>query len=510
VLVSFFSAHGRAAAAPEQAWKNLAQSLVRQFVIIAALCVVATPLHAAERETRVLILNGTDPAIPSFLLGDAAMRETLARNPTQRFQFFSEALDTYRFAFADYEQEFLALLRKKYKGVTFDVVVVVAGSALDFVRRNRSEFWPDAWVFFHSVPQQSIQGIDSEPRMAGIVARRTIDKTVALARRLQPNARRVLVIAGDPQPEKEAVEMARGTFADMPDVEFAFGLPLPELVQRVAQERPDTIVVYHAQSRDREGRPYVPRNVLRAITAASSAPVYGTFETYLGEGIAAGVMETYTTRGRLTAERLMQLAAGETIPVLSVVPDLCAADARTLRKFSIDESLLPEGCEVRFREWSLWREYRWQIIAALGVVLLQTLLIAGLLIERERRQRAAAQASRATAESGQHRENLAHLVRVHTVGEMSTAIAHEINQPLAAIKNYAFAARRWLAGVSGASKAEELLDKIETQASRAGDVLHSLRAMAKKHESERTQVEVGPLVVKTLKLVELERFSRWC
>ena len=242
--------------------------------------------------------------------------------------------------------------------------------------------------------------------------------------------------------------MARGAFADMPEVEFAFGLPLPELLQRVAQEPADAIVVYYAQSRDREGRPYVPRDLLRALAAASAAPVYGTHETYFGTGIAAGVTESYTNRGRMAAERLMQLAAGETIPVLSNVADFCAADARALRKWSFDEGRLPEGCEVLFAERSLWREYRWQILGAIAVLLFQTALIAGLLLERERRRRATAQAGKATAESGQYRESLAHLVRVHTVGEMSTAIAHEINQPLAAIKNYAFAARRRLAGRS--------------------------------------------------------------
>jgi C4-dicarboxylate-specific signal transduction histidine kinase len=49
-----------------------------------------------------------------------------------------------------------------------------------------------------------------------------------------------------------------------------------------------------------------------------------------------------------------------------------------------------------------------------------------------------------------------------------------------------------------------LLDKIGAQASRAGDVLQSLRAMVKKHESEATKVEVGRLVTNALKLVELE------
>ena len=48
----------------------------------------------------------------------------------------------------------------------------------------------------------------------------------------------------------------------------------------------------------------------------------------------------------------------------------------------------------------------------------------------------------AEVEAAHWRERLAHLVRVHTAGEMSVALAHEITQPLGAIENYALAARR--------------------------------------------------------------------
>ena len=65
------------------------------------------------------------------------------------------------------------------------------------------------------------------------------------------------------------------------------------------------------------------------------------------------------------------------------------------------------------------------------------------------RQRHATQMRDAQSETAQYRERLAHLVRVHTVGEMSAAIAHEVNQPLVAIENYAQAARRRLASESG-------------------------------------------------------------
>jgi signal transduction histidine kinase/ABC-type uncharacterized transport system substrate-binding protein len=122
------------------------------------------------------------------------------------------------------------------------------------------------------------------------------------------------------------------------------------------------------------------------------------------------------------------------------------------------------------------------------------------------RERAAKQVGEARFETGQFRERLAHLVRVRTAGEMSVAIAHEISQPLVAIKNYALAARRRLptGNALETAKIEELMDKIGTQASRAGEVINSLRAMVKMHPSEASMTDVGQLVADTLRLVEME------
>jgi C4-dicarboxylate-specific signal transduction histidine kinase len=132
----------------------------------------------------------------------------------------------------------------------------------------------------------------------------------------------------------------------------------------------------------------------------------------------------------------------------------------------------------------------------------------GALMDITAAKRAADELHKAYAESRQHRDSLAHIARVHTIGEMSTAIAHEVNQPLAAIQNYAFAARRYLAGsAADATRVDGLLVKIEAQAARAGEVVHSLRAMMKKHQSEPRRVEMGQLVTDTLKLVEMERHS---
>src|SRR5205823_469179 len=81
------------------------------------------------------------------------------------------------------------------------------------------------------------------------------------------------------------------------------------------------------------------------------------------------------------------------------------------------------------------------------------------------RRRSESRVYEAQAEAAQHRERLAHLVRVHTVGEMSAGIAHEINQPLVAIENYALAARRHASvnGCADMAKIVELLEKIVAQ-----------------------------------------------
>ena len=165
-----------------------------------------------ERETRVLFLNGVDPTLPALIAHDTALRATLAKDTTQTIPVFLRSSRFHRFAFAGYEQEFLALLRKKYSGLTFDVIVPVTEPAFDFVRRHRSELWPNAWVFFHSVPPRAIQGIELRPRTAGIITRRTVGKTLDLARKLQPNAQRLLVVAGVSGPDKEGMDLARAAW----------------------------------------------------------------------------------------------------------------------------------------------------------------------------------------------------------------------------------------------------------------------------------------------------------
>ena len=115
-------------------------------------------------------------------------------------------------------------------------------------------------------------------------------------------------------------------------------------------------------------------------------------------------------------------------------------------------------------------------------------LFASLLV-RKRNEKTLHAAEREAAKA---REDLAHLTRVRIMGEMAGGIAHEINQPLAAIETYAQAVLRRLAGDRrDREKVVELTEKIIAQTARAGNVLSRLRAMVKK---EPTRTEAANIV----------------
>ena len=117
--------------------------------------------------------------------------------------------------------------------------------------------------------------------------------------------------------------------------------------------------------------------------------------------------------------------------------------AQTLRYGRIRR---PSRCDDPDQAADLCDRYRAQVIAAVAIVFLQAALACPVL-ERYLRDRATEQAGEARAESGQYRESLAHLVRVHMAVRMSTAIAHQSSSHSRGSRNSTLGARLRLSGL---------------------------------------------------------------
>ncbi|MGB5733096.1 MAG: ATP-binding protein, partial [Thiohalocapsa sp.] len=112
---------------------------------------------------------------------------------------------------------------------------------------------------------------------------------------------------------------------------------------------------------------------------------------------------------------------------------------------------------------------------------------------------------RAEQESRQHQSELVHVCRLSTMGEVATGMAHELNQPLSAIVNYANGASRRLQGGIGDSDAlVDAMRHISNQAQRASEIIRRLRALVGKQPPIRSAVDLNYLVREVCSFVEFE------
>ncbi|NQU56410.1 MAG: PhnD/SsuA/transferrin family substrate-binding protein [Rhodospirillales bacterium] len=106
---------------------------------------------------------------------------------------------------------------------------------------------------------------------------------------------------------------------------------------------------------------------------------------------------------------------------------------------------------------------------------------------------------RAEEEAHHRRAELAHIDRLNTMGEMASGFAHELNQPLAAIVNYARGCiRRIQKQQCDSDMILDTLNQVTEQATRAGEVIKRIRAFVRKDEPERTRADINHVINESL------------
>lgn len=111
--------------------------------------------------------------------------------------------------------------------------------------------------------------------------------------------------------------------------------------------------------------------------------------------------------------------------------------------------------------------------------------------------------------TARQRDELAHLSRVATLGELAGSLAHELNQPLTAILSNAQAAQRFLAhSPPRFDKLAEILTDIVNNDRRAGAVIHRLRSLLRKEETQRHPLDINDVVEEALRLIRSDLLNR--
>jgi len=494
-------------------------------VLSLLLLVLASASASALSESKlVLVLHSFRNALPVHHEFSAGIRKGLDLPPDMPIEIDSDTLDLWRVNDEGYVRKLVETYKLKYRARPPSVIIPTYTAAAQFLLDHRRELFPDIPIVFCAAEFSSEDLKQLAPDVTGVTSKRDFSGTVELMSRLHPDMRQIALIIGssdfDPLWEQDARKALR-PFESRFEFIWLRGLPLHELTESVRALPSHTAILYVLQFGDRDGVSYVPRKVAQAVSEAASVPAYGLWDTLMGTGIVGGhliPLEQQSVAAGTIARRILLGEATAAIPVVRMERNEVVVDARQLKRWNIDQRLLPEGSRILNREHSLWERHHHAILLASGLIVLQALWIAALLWNRKRLQQAQKSLTeecnlRAQAEELTRRlhTRLGAADKQSTLGALAARIAHEINQPLIALKNYAQAAKRYVPPDStNAGKITELLAEMEGEADRAGSIIRKIRRLLSSGQLDAAPVDLDPVLKEVLALMEPEAEALGC
>jgi PAS domain S-box-containing protein len=349
---------------------------------------------------RVLLLYSFDNDEGMYTAFDHTLRAELRSGVRDRVEFYTEYLDLVRFPSPAHTANLVKLLNLEFSDQKPDLIVPVSYSAMRFLLEEGKELFPGvpAVALFNArrldEVQRRIATGTAGRDITGVASTDEPARTLDLALKLQPDTQRVEVVVGCSPVEKFWVDQLKQDFQpyrQRVEVDFLTGLTMNDVLRRVAELPPHTVVLNTFFFEDARGQFFLEEEALGLVAGAADAPVYAIYSNDIGHGVVGGRMTDPENAGRQIARTADRVLGGESAAKIPIVFDNSARDTvdwRQLQRWHIAESQLPPATVELFREASLWERYRYLIGTAISLCILEAVLILALLFSVQRRKHA--------------------------------------------------------------------------------------------------------------------------
>jgi signal transduction histidine kinase len=316
------------------------------------------------------------------------IRSALDLDQSFQEEVYTENLDAADLS-EDAQKEQRDSLVLKYRHNRMDLIVLVGPDPIRAFAEPLKTVYPDIpIVFCCSVPGQVDQQ-NTDSRSTGSWFQLDPAKTLDAALRLLPETRQVFVIAGQSKIDRGVTALVKAglkSYETRLDVTYLIDLPMNELRERLRRLPGRSIVLYLSFFKDAQGRAFLnAAEALPMVTAASSAPVFGISDTYLGHGIVGGFVVSFEEQGKIASRDVLEILGGKPPQEIPVVygPSVYLFDWRELQRWNLDQSKLPPGSTSLFRQPTLWERYNRTFVTGMLIFVSLILLTIYLLFKQK-------------------------------------------------------------------------------------------------------------------------------
>src|SRR5215469_6107251 len=342
---------------------------------------------------RVLILNDLGAiSSPGFAEIDQALVAGVQKSRYQ-IEFYQEALELTLFPDEVSQRRFREEFIRKYSGRQLDVIIAAGSDSLKFIAESHERFLRDTPIIFCAILGEIPEGLRPDIHFTGVLGRLHPEETLNAALHLLSGTKHVVVTGGMGEFDYRWEAIAKQSFHNYEsklDFTYLTNLTMPTLLERLRNLPNNTIVYHTAISRDAAGERFIDSaQAVPLLASAANAPVFVVDDVDLRGGTVGGDLVNWANDARVAAGMAVRVLNGEKPQDIPIVrsKDAYMFDWRALRRWGLKESDLPLGSIVLNRPPNFWQLYKRYVLAAIFVLLAQSLAILALLWQRAQRRK---------------------------------------------------------------------------------------------------------------------------
>lgn len=295
---------------------------------------------------------------------------------------FVEFMDTKRFSSNSYLYMVAKLLAHKYGKTRLDAILVSDDHAYNFILRQRHALFGNVPVVFCGVNYLDETEHLGEENVTGVVESYDIIGTLQLGLSLYPETDTILVVNDDTTTGKANMQRLEDVLPQLPKsvkVNFIQQVSMQKLLQQLSVLNENTLVLLMSFTKDKNNHRFSYIESAEMISRASSRPVLGFWDFYLGRGILGGVITSGYDQGRAAGTLAVDLLEGQDILSLEVItksPVRTTLDYRVLQRFGMERDNHEDNVVLLNKPPSLFDEYPGVLYTIVAIISLLVLLIA--------------------------------------------------------------------------------------------------------------------------------------
>jgi diguanylate cyclase (GGDEF)-like protein len=305
----------------------------------------------AERKKKVLVLHSYHQGL-EWTDNITKGIQSVFKPFHDHYEIHYEYLDTKRNTGKEYMDQLASFTNAKNLHIKYAAVIVSDNSALRLINEGQLVFPGNPPVVFCGINHYSRKMSSGIEQVTGVVEATDHRATIDLMRKLHPERRNIIVIL-DRTPTGEAIREEIGNIASLykgkATFEYFRDFLLEEIPEKLGGLSEKDIIYILTFNRDRNMNFISYTEGIEMITRSTDAPIYGSWDFYLGKGIIGGRITSGVLQGEEAGKLALKVLQGKKANDLKVIADSPTRymfDYKYMEKYGIDRSSLPNDSQV--------------------------------------------------------------------------------------------------------------------------------------------------------------------